>query len=141
MLQFAQKPLAEKETFDNIVFIDESSIVLDHHAKIYFRIEGEQPKLKPKSKHPVKVHVWAGMSTWGATDILIFEGIMKKSFYVEEILKKQLMPFLNRIFPDGNYRFQQDNDPRQTQKQGILLLFCPPYLKLISTIITYFYDT
>jgi len=72
-------------------------------------------KLKPKVKHPYKVHVWAGISKRGATPILLFTGIMKADFYVDSILRDTLLPFVDQTFPDG-YRFQQDNDPKHTSK-------------------------
>ena len=61
------------------------------------------------------IHVWAGISKRGVTKILVFTGIMKKEFFVEEILKNTLLPFLTQTYPDGN-RFQQDNDPKHTSK-------------------------
>ena len=72
-------------------------------------------KLKPKVKHPYKVHVWAGISKRGATKILIFTGIMKKEFYVQSIIKDTLLPFVTETFPDG-HRFQQDNDPKHKSR-------------------------
>ena len=63
-------------------------------------------------KHPVKVHVWAGISKRGATGIAIFDGIMNAALYVN-ILEQTLLPFLKTTFPDG-HRFQQDNDPKHT---------------------------
>ena len=41
---------------------------------------------------------------------------MKKEFYVGEILEKVLLPFMQMTFPDGDYRFQQDNDPKHKSK-------------------------
>ena len=46
--------------------------------------EGEKPQNKPRPKHPPKVHVWAGISTRGATNICIFTGTMDSEFYVWE---------------------------------------------------------
>ena len=58
----------------------------------------------------------AGISKRSATPVLIFTGIMKKEFYVGEILEKVLLPFTQSTFPDGDYRFQQDNDPKHKSK-------------------------
>ena len=67
-------------------------------------------KLKPRAKHPVKVHVWAGISQRGATGIVIFDGILNKEKYTE-ILGDGLLPFIRDTYPDG-HRFMQDNDPK-----------------------------
>ena len=66
-----------------------------------------------RPKHPLKVHVWGGISKHGATGICIFQGIMKKELYVD-ILDKTLVPFLTTVLPD--HRFMQDNDPKHTSK-------------------------
>ena len=78
-------------------------------------------KPKPRSKHPFKVNIWAGISMRGPTPILIFTGIMKKEFYVEEILQNVLVPYTEAAFSDV-YHFQQDNDPKHKSK---FRLRCP----------------
>lgn len=118
-LSFAVKCLADNEQFQNVIFTDECTVELSHHAKLSFRKVNDpnyNRKLKPKAKHPLKVHVWAGISTAGATPILIFRGIMDSEFYVKEILEGTLLPFLSHTFPDGNYRFCQDNDPKHRSR-------------------------
>ena len=114
-LAFAERCLEAEETFDDVVFTDESSIWLERHNKVCFRKKGMPAKLKPTVKHPYKVHVWGGISKRGATSILIFTGI--KEFYVEAILRDTLLPFVRERFPDG-YRFQQDNDPKHKSKRN-----------------------
>ena len=54
-LAFAKQCLKNKETFDDVIFTDESSIIIDRHARVCFRKEKYAPKLKAKIKHPVKV--------------------------------------------------------------------------------------
>ena len=68
------------------------------------------------AKHPVKVHIWAGVSVRGATSICIFEGMMDADLYVD-ILKETLVPFLHEVYPDS-HRFMQDNDPKHTSKKA-----------------------
>ena len=63
-----------------------------------------------RAKHPIKVHVWAGISKEGRTGICVFEGIMKKELYTE-ILDDTLLPFIHSVYP-SNHRFMQDNDPK-----------------------------
>ena len=66
----------------------------------------------PSGKHPLKVHVWAGISLKGPIEICIFEGRMNALLYTQ-ILEQTLMPFLDSTFPLG-HRFMQDNDPKHT---------------------------
>jgi hypothetical protein len=70
--------------------------------------EASPPKNKPRPKHPVKVHVWAGISMRGRTGIFIFSGIMDATMYTD-ILETTLLPFLHDTYPDG-HKFMQDND-------------------------------
>ena len=108
--------MATGETFDDVIFTDESSIWLERHSNVCFRKKGMPAKHKATVKHPYKVHVWAGISKRGATGILVFTGIMKKEFYVDSILRDTLLPFATQTFSDG-YRFQQDNDPKHKSKR------------------------
>ena len=71
---------------------------------IYFTIH--------RPKHPLKVHVWAGISMQGRTSICIFDGIMKKELFVE-ILNSSLLPSIHALYPNG-HRLMQDNDPKHT---------------------------
>ena len=65
-------------------------------------------------KHPVKVHVWAGIGWHGATDICIFDGIMDAAMYVR-ILQVALLPTLQCPEYEKGHRFMQ-NDPKHTTR-------------------------
>lgn len=75
---------------------------------------------KFRAKHPVKVHVWAGISKKGATGVCIFDGIMDRHMYTD-ILEKTLIPFIKDVLPD-HHRFMADNDPKHTSKDAIAFL-------------------
>ena len=47
-LEFATAMLNDNETFDDVIFTDESSIQLCSHRRYCCRKEGERPKLKPR---------------------------------------------------------------------------------------------
>ena len=68
--------------------------------------------LSDRPKHPTKVHVWAGISARGRTGICIFEGIMNAELFID-ILDKTLLPFIERVYPEG-HKFMQDNDPKHS---------------------------
>lgn len=97
-LEFSQKCLWDDEHFEDGIFTDECSVMLENHAKISFHREWEQPKLKGRPKHPLKVHVRGGISKRGATKLFIFEGIMDAEFYVSEILSNGLLPFMRKAY-------------------------------------------
>jgi len=73
-----------------------------------------------REKHPVKVHVWAGISLQGRTGICIFEGIMDAPLYIQ-ILDQTLLPFIRDVYPDS-HRFVADNDPKHTSKAATKFL-------------------
>lgn len=71
-----------------------------------------KPRYKPCPKHPIKVHVWAGISWWGATGISIFEGIINTPMYTN-ILDQYLIPFICDVY-HSSHKIMQDNDPKHT---------------------------
>lgn len=113
-LAWCQKMVQDEERFDDVIFTDESSVMLEKHRKKCYRRKGDPRKLKPRPKHPVKVHVWGGISKRGATSVVIFTGIMTAVRYTK-ILEVGLVPFVRNNFPSG-HRFQQDNDPKHCAK-------------------------
>ena len=54
-LVFALKTITEKDTFEDVIFTDETSVQIEQYARICFRKDGTQPKRKGRPKHPLKV--------------------------------------------------------------------------------------
>jgi len=118
-LDWAQQYL--NDNFDNVIWSDECSVQLETHKRFCCRKRGEPPKLKPRykiyinirthvitiifsifrAKHPVKVHVWAGISRRGKTGVCIFEGTMDATLYIK-ILEKTLIPFVESVYPNSH---------------------------------------
>ena len=99
-----------KEDFSNVVFTDECTIQLEHRGRLCLRKQFYPRKLKPRPKHPLKLHVWGAISHRGAPSIVMFTGTMY-AIRFGEILDASLILFLSECFPDG-HRFQMDNDPK-----------------------------
>ena len=97
-----------------MIFSDESSVQLESHRKTSYHKVGQPSDLCGRPKHPVKVHVWGGISCRGATDVVIFTGIMNATCYTD-ILDAALVPFIEQHYPMGHH-FQQDNDPKHTSR-------------------------
>ena len=104
-----------QDSFEDVIWTDETTVQLETHKRYCYRKEGEKPRLKPRPKHPIKLHVWAGISKNGPTPICIFEGIMDATLFIE-ILNKTLIPFLQTEFSGVSHRFMQDNDPKHTSR-------------------------
>ena len=81
-----------------------------------YNLLNKSTKPNPKPKHPVKVHVWAGISRRGATGICIFEGVMNRWLYID-VLDGTLKPFIQSVYSDG-HRFMADNGPKHTSKDA-----------------------
>ncbi len=109
-------PEVLSDGFEDVIWSDETTVQLESHRRHSYRKKGDRPTLKPRAKHPTKVHVWAGISKRGATPVVIFEGIMNATLYIT-ILQRGLVPFVRDTYPDS-HRFMQDNDPKHTSKKA-----------------------
>lgn len=114
-VEFCNMLINTNDTLDDIIFTDESSVQLHNNKSSCYRPIGKGNRQLPKPKHPLKVHVWAGISRRGATPIFIFEGIMDSEFYTSNILGNVLVPFIQETYPD-RHRLCQDNDPKHRSK-------------------------
>ena len=111
-LEWAQRNVGK--TFDDVIWSDETSVQMETHRRFHCYKRGGKLRYKARPKHPVKVHVWAGISCKGATGVCIFDGIMDAPMYTR-ILENYLKPFIRDVYPTG-HRFMQDNDPKHTSR-------------------------
>ncbi|KAL6742774.1 hypothetical protein Aduo_015888 [Ancylostoma duodenale] len=116
-LLFCKEMLRINERFNDVVFADESTVQLENNSKsCYVRVREENRRIKSRAKHPVKVHIWAGISSQGATPIVIFDGNarMDSRLYCK-IIRDYYLPFAESVFK-GRCRLAQDNDPKHTSQ-------------------------
>jgi hypothetical protein len=72
-------------------------------------------------KHDTKINVWGCFSYDGVGSIHLVEGNMDAKQYVK-ILRTKMFLCADELFPDGNFLFQQDNDPKHTSSLAYDLL-------------------
>ena len=111
---WCQEQLRAKEQFADVIFTDECTVQLEQHSRLCFRKRLQPRLLKQRAKHPVKVHIWGGISARGATNIILFTGIMDAE-RLSTVLEAGLLPFLRSHYPTG-HRLQQDNYPKHASR-------------------------
>ena len=62
------------------------------------------------------MHVWAGISWKGRTQIVIFDGIMNADGFIE-VLQQGLLPFIKEVYPTS-HKLMMDNDPKHTSNKA-----------------------
>ena len=114
---WCREQLRAKEKFEDVIFTDECTVQLENHNRLCFRQLGQPRRLKQRAKHPIKVHIWGGISARGATNIIIFTGIINAQ-HLETVLEDLvgLLPFIRERFPTG-HRLQHDNDPKHASER------------------------
>ena len=68
---WSKEQLRTEEEFKDVIFTDETTVQLEQHSKICFRKRLQPRQLKQRAKHPIKIHVWGGISLQGATKIIM----------------------------------------------------------------------
>ena len=91
--------------FSNVIWSDESTIqciagfvaTSKENCPGYVSYMRLNMNFQFRTKHPVKVHIWAGLSMCGLTEICIFEGIIKAPL----LHSRTLLPFIQDTCPGG----------------------------------------
>ena len=104
----------EKDTFTDVIWTDECSVQLQCHSLRCYRKKGQVKRFKPRPKHPLKVHIWGGISYRGPTQIVIFTGKLCATKLLK-IFDASLLPFVRSVYPE-QHRLMQDNDPKHTSR-------------------------
>ena len=105
------------QEWDKVIWSDESPFVLRFNGRqrCWRRAnEASHPQcMKGTVKHDKKINVWGCFASHGVGRLFKINGIMEKNQY-HSILVHQMKPSAAQLFPDKNYIFQQDNDPKHT---------------------------
>ena len=129
---WCKQQLRSKEEFSDVIFTDECTVQLEQHSRICFRKRFHPRILKQRAKHPIKLHIWGGISAKGATRLVMFTGIMNAQ-RLGAVYEAGLLPFIQDRFPH-THRLYQDNDPKHSSKfienflkqKGVNWWYTPP---------------
>ena len=119
-VQFAREHVDKPASWwRKVIWTDESPFVLRHNRR-KFVIRKKAEKHKPFAmtgtvKHDKKINVWGCFTFHGVGDFHRILGIMDQHVY-RQILIHHMRPSARRLFPDGDFIFQRDNDPKHTAK-------------------------
>lgn len=117
-LEFANKHKDKPLSFWNsILWSDESPFVLRFSGRDrVWRLPNERYAsycLHGTVKHDKKINVWGCFSAQGVGRLYRINGILEKHQF-HSILVNQMIPSAKKLFPSGQFSFQQDNDPKHT---------------------------
>ena len=108
------------DQWKRVIWTNESPFVLQYgNRERIWKKKGEpyNPECtRATVEHDKKIMVWGAFAAHGVGNLYRVEGIMDQHKY-HYVLVHQLQPSITHLFPDGNYIFQQDNDPKHTAKK------------------------
>ena len=109
-VEWAQKHL--NDDWSHTVFSDETAFQLFQNTVERWHKNTRPVRCMPKDR--TKVMAWGGFCVTGKTNLFCFRKIMDAKFYVE--ILQQHFPEIDHMLGVGNWRFQQDNDPKHTSR-------------------------
>lgn len=123
----------------NIIFSDEKLFVLEEtfvaqNDRLYSTSISDIPSKKrdiPRFQNRTTVMVWGALCYNGVLPLIFVDKGVKinQHFYKLEILEK-MMPECRKLYPDGNWTFQQDSAPAHSAKsiQAWCEQNCPDFI-------------
>ncbi|CAF1026667.1 unnamed protein product, partial [Brachionus calyciflorus] len=113
-LNFAKKNL--NENHENFIFVDETSVWTFSNRSLQCRPKDCIPQANSYSKKAkLNLHVWAGISFRGVTDLVIFTNNLNRFGY-KQLIKNHLIPFIQTRYKNRKIKLIQDNDSKHTSK-------------------------
>lgn len=104
----------KQKQMDNGIWADEKPFEFGKVRRKSYRKVSEPRIVRPTSKHPKKISIYAAISRKGKTKITLWEGRQKSKDYCDT-LKKTLIPFIEKHHK-GTYHYYHDKDSTHTSK-------------------------
>ena len=125
---------------NKIIFSDEKMFTVEpklhrQNSRVYAtsRADVNPAILKVrKAEFPAKIMVWGAICSSGTLDLKFIDPGTKvnKEYYINDVLRPVLLPEAQRLYPNGNWIFQQDGAPSHTANvtQDWLRQNCPDFI-------------
>ena len=97
-IEFANHLIDSDDQLQDVIFTDETSVQLHNNVSVSYRKFNAARIMKPKPKHPLKVHVYGAISRRGAMNPVIFEEKMRLGSSCEST------PMLIKVLTDEESR-------------------------------------
>lgn len=108
------------DQWKRVLFSDESPFTISFKRKCrVWRVPNSRydcKNMRSTIKHDKKINVWGGFCASAKTELRLIEGIMETNQYLE-IMEDTMVPGAVKLFGDGEFTFQQDNDPKHTARR------------------------
>ena len=105
--------------WEKVLWSDESPFVLRFNRKkrVWRKVNTawDPRNCRGTVKHDKKINVWGCFAAHGVGRLYHVEGLMRKEDYIK-ILDNEMRPSAGALFLDGDFVFQQDNDPKHTAR-------------------------
>lgn len=102
------------DQWSNVVFTDEKPWILGKRRRPLWRRDRMARRTYVRTKYPIKLSCWGGISFKGKTSLVIWKGRQKSQQYINT-LQQSLLPFAATSLP-RRWRLQQDRDTTHTSK-------------------------
>jgi len=122
--------LLRGQRWQKVITTDEAWFYLDNtseQTKVQYISRGQKRsslQSTTKSPHPKGVMVWAGISANGCTEVRFVKPGAKVNadYYIKHVLTPFVKHDIPKLYPNGDYLFQQDSAPSHTAKKTIKFL-------------------
>ena len=115
-LEWCKKMIDEREDFQDVIWTDESSVMIDPYNRKCYRKVGQARKLKLSRNILLRLTFGGEYHLEGQHVRTYYYLLSDHGFYkICRNIKTGLVSFVQKVYPKG-HKFQQDNDPKHCSK-------------------------
>jgi hypothetical protein len=113
------------QQWESVIWSDESKFLFRYnHRERVWRLQSEKfmkEAITSVNCHDKYIMVWGCFSARGVGELIWFQGKVAGIDY-RKVIRNYLVKSIKRLFPNGNFIFMQDNDPKHKAHDTLNLL-------------------